>query len=366
MVRFWLVETDFAGVPVTSLPSTTRHGKDALLTDYRKVAGLLTTASVPAAQRLDFWREVVCHTIAGVEAEALGHEHPYAGAIHAQPIPLAHMPSFDLVHVEADPQRVQRTRKLISVQTEPTWLLMVQEEGTCTIRQGEQQATLKPGDIGFLDTARPYEVIFPQTFEQNILRMPTLLFHDIMPRNRDVAGMALSGDDALTVIARQNIVLLERFVSAIDPILLPAAANRALDHLALAARFFFEGNAGRRDHSLSASVFARACAYISEALGDQTLCVEQIAAAIGISSGHLQQIFRQSSGTSVGEYVRERRLACSRRDLADPSLIHLSITSIAFRWGFSESSSFSRAFRNAFHMSPRRFRNACRPNKLGS
>ncbi len=88
-----------------------------------------------------------------------------------------------------------------------------------------------------------------------------------MPRSRDVAGMTLSGDDALTAIARQNIVLLERFVSAIDPIHLPAAANRALDHLALAARFFFEGNAGRRGHGLSASCFARACVYISETLG---------------------------------------------------------------------------------------------------
>jgi AraC-like DNA-binding protein len=191
-------------------------------------------------------------------------------------------------------------------------------------------------------------VIFPQTFRQNILRMPTALFYDIMPRNRDVSGLALSGDDALTAIARQNIVLLERFVSAIDPILLPAAANRALDHLALAARFFFEGNAGRRGKGLSASSFARACAYISEALGDPLLSVEQIAAAIGISSGHLQQIFRQSSGSTVGEYVRERRLACCRRDLADASLNHQSITSIAYRWGFSESSSFSRAFRNAY------------------
>jgi AraC-like DNA-binding protein len=351
---------------VTSLPSMTRHGKDGLPNDYGNVAGLLTTASVPAAQRLDFWREVVCHTIAGVEATALGDEHPYAGAIHAQPIPLAHMPSFDLVHVEADPQRVRRTCELISVQTEPTWLLMVQEEGTCTIRQGEQQATLTPGDIGFLDTARPYEVIFPQTFRQNILRMPTTLFYDIMPRSRDVAGMALSGDDALTAIARQNIVLLERFVSTIDPILLPAAAHRALDHLALAARFFFEGNAGRRGHSLSASSFARACAYISEALGDPLLSVERIAAAIGLSSGHLQQIFRQSSGSTVGEYVRERRLACCRRDLADASLSHESITSIAFRWGFSESSSFSRAFRNAFQISPRRFRSTCRRDQFGS
>jgi AraC-like DNA-binding protein len=356
MVRFRPVETDFIEVPVTSLPSMTRHGKGA---------GLLTTASVPAAQRLDFWREVVCHTIAGVEAEALADERPYSGAIHAQPIPLAHMPSFDLVHVEADPQRVNRTRELLSIQTEATWLLMVQEEGVCTIRQGQQQATLKPGDIGFLDTTRPYEVVFPQTFTQKILRMPTLLFEDIMPRGRDVAGMALAGDEALTAIARQNIILLERFVPAIDPILLPAAANRALDHLALAARFFFDDNAGLRRHRTSASYFAGACAYISEALGDPLLSVEQIAEAVGISSGHLQQVFRQGSGMTVGEYMRERRLAHCRRDLADASLIHQSITSIAFRWGFSESSSFSRAFRHAFQMSPRQFRSTCRSDKLG-
>jgi hypothetical protein len=65
------------------------------------------------------------------------------------------MPSFDLVHVEADPQRVRRTSELISVQTDPTWLLMVQEEGTCTIRQEEQQATLSPGDIVFSTPPAP-------------------------------------------------------------------------------------------------------------------------------------------------------------------------------------------------------------------
>ncbi|SHL74438.1 transcriptional regulator, AraC family [Bradyrhizobium lablabi] len=351
---------------MTSLPGTIRQGKDAPPPDSAKVAGLLTTASVPAAQRLDFWREVVCHTIAGVEANALTEEHPYAGAIHAQSIPLAHMPSFDLVHVEADPQRVNRTRALISIQPEPTWLLMVQGKGTCTIRQAEQQTTLETGDIGFLDTARPYEVIFPQTFKQSILRMPTPLFHDIVPKNRDLAGMALSGDDALTAIARQNIVLLERFVSAIEPMLLPAAANRALDHLALATRSFFEGNIGRRGHNASAFYFARACAYISESLGDPFLSIEKIAEAVGLSSGHLQQVFRQSSGGTVGEYVRERRLAGCRRDLADASLAHQSITSIAFRWGFSESSSLSRAFRNAFQTSPRRYRNASRQDASGS
>jgi AraC-like DNA-binding protein len=243
---------------------------------------------------------------------------------------------------------------------------MVQHEGTCTIRQGDRQAALRPGDIGFLDTARPYEVIFPQPFKQSILRMPAPLFRDIIPRNRDIAGTALPGGDALTAIARQNIVLLERLVPAIDPILLPAAAYRALDHLALAARVFFAGNVGHpRNQSASATCFALACSYISQSLGDPSLSVEQIAEAVGKSSGHLQQVFRQSTGGTVGQYVRERRLECCRRDFADASLIHQSVTSIAFRWGFSESSSFSRAFRNAFQISPRQYRTIYGQKALG-
>src|SRR5580692_8948028 len=119
----------------------TRHGKDALPSDYGKLAGLLTTASVPAADRLNFWREVVCHTIAGVEATPLADERAYAGAIWTRSIALAHRQSFDLVHVEADPQRVSRTRQLISAQTEGSWLLMVQKQGSCSIRQGNQEAT---------------------------------------------------------------------------------------------------------------------------------------------------------------------------------------------------------------------------------
>ena len=85
---------------------------------------------------------------------------------------LSHMPSFDLVHVEAYSQRVRRTHELINVQAEPTWLLMVQK----ALARYASAATgdAKAGRHRFLDTARPHEVIFPQSFRRNILIMPAL------------------------------------------------------------------------------------------------------------------------------------------------------------------------------------------------
>jgi AraC-like DNA-binding protein len=321
--------------------------------------GVLSTTSVAEADRLDFWREVVCRTIAGVEATALVHDRPYSGLIRTQSIPLAHLPNFDLIEVEADAQLVSRTRKLIN-QSEGAWLLMIQQEGVCEIRQGGRTMALSPGDIGFLDTSRPYEVTFPRSFKQSILKMPALLFRDIAPRGDDFAGVVLPGGRALTAIARQNLLLLERSAAAIEPIFLPAAANSAIGHLSLAMRAVLSSDTRTiAGHTISDHA-ARASVYISDHLQDMELSVEQVAKAVGISAAHLQHLYRSATKLTVAQSILEQRLAHCRKELADPCLANDSVTSIAFRWGFSESSSFSRAFRRTFGVSPRQYRQLSR------
>jgi AraC-like DNA-binding protein len=321
-------------------------------------AKLVTTASVPADRRLAFWREVVCQTIAGGEARPLASRRSYHGRIVSRPVLLQDFRHFDLLHVVADPQRVNRTRELIDMQAEEAWLLMIQEHGTCGILQGEQRSTLAPGDIGFLDTSRPYEVIFPKAFHQTILKVPASLFKDMIPLRRDVAGMALAGGDPLTAIARTNLLMLERLAHTIRPILLPAAAERAIDHLGLAMRARLDDGPIRRDRGTSARHFARASLYIIDHLRDANLSAERVANATGISPGYLHEVFRKTTGGTIGDYIRAQRLQRCRRDLADRSLRHQSITFIAHRWGFAEASSLSRAFRAAYHTTPRRYRQA--------
>jgi AraC-like DNA-binding protein len=323
------------------------------------LVGVLSTGSVAESDRLDFWRDVVCRTIAGVEATALVQNRPYSGLIRTQSLPITQLSNFDLIQVEADAQLVSRTRKLID-RSEGAWLLMIQQDGVCELGQGGRKATLAPGDIGFLDTSRPYEVLFPWSFRQSILKIPAMLFRDLAPRGEDPAGAVLSGREALTAIARDNLLYLEGCATTIDPIFLTAAANCAIDHLALAMRATSCGEVRKIAGRAILDYVARANAYISDNLRDTELSVGTIATSVGLSPGYLQQIYRTVTGLTVAQSILERRLAHCRKELADPSLREESITAILFRWGFSESSSFSRAFRRAFGVSPREYRRLCR------
>ncbi|MCZ7593504.1 MAG: helix-turn-helix domain-containing protein [Hyphomicrobium sp.] len=56
--------------------------------------------------------------------------------------------------------------------------------------------------------------------------------------------------------------------------------------------------------------------------------------------------------SSVERYILHRRLERCRRALEDPLQAHRMIGEIAFGWGFSDLSHFTRRFRSAFGMTP--------------
>ena len=95
--------------------------------------------------------------------------------------------------------------------------------------------------------------------------------------------------------------------------------------------------------------------YVEAHLSDPALAPQEIALALGISVRHLHRLF-SAGGTTMGNYLRIRRLEACRSDLANPRLRDRTITEIAFNWGFSDSAHFSHAFTKEFGESPRHFR----------
>jgi len=96
-------------------------------------------------------------------------------------------------------------------------------------------------------------------------------------------------------------------------------------------------------------------AYIQDHLDNPALSPPLIARAQGMSVRHLHRLFK-AGGVSLGDWVRQRRLAQCAADLADSAHDGESLTAIAFRWGFSDSAHFSRSFRAQYGVAPRAYR----------
>lgn len=85
---------------------------------------------------------------------------------------------------------------------------------------------------------------------------------------------------------------------------------------------------------------------------DRQLTVADLAERMGYSVSYLRTIFRDRLGISLGRYIRESRLSRAAEMLQTENL---SISEIAERCGFDSLCAFSRAFKNAYGMSPKAY-----------
>ncbi|MEU8779821.1 AraC family transcriptional regulator [Streptomyces sp. NPDC048606] len=85
------------------------------------------------------------------------------------------------------------------------------------------------------------------------------------------------------------------------------------------------------------------------------LTLDEIAAVAGVSTSHLNRLFRASTGESPYQYVLRQRVEHARRALLDTDD---SITDIALYCGFADQSHLTRAVRRATGLTPRTLRAA--------
>lgn len=91
----------------------------------------------------------------------------------------------------------------------------------------------------------------------------------------------------------------------------------------------------------------RAQDFIEENLA-QTVRVEDIAAASGISARTLQLCFREYFQLSPLKYLQMRRLSCVRKALQKASPVWTTVTQVATAWGFWNLGRFSQEYKHMF------------------
>lgn len=92
--------------------------------------------------------------------------------------------------------------------------------------------------------------------------------------------------------------------------------------------------------------------FIDENLGSD-LSLKRVAEAAFFSPFHFHRIFKSITGETLNEYVTRRRIERSALDLLHKKM---NVAEVAHNYGYGDNSSFSKAFKKHFSISPQGFR----------
>ncbi|SFF35174.1 AraC family transcriptional regulator [Blastococcus tunisiensis] len=90
----------------------------------------------------------------------------------------------------------------------------------------------------------------------------------------------------------------------------------------------------------------------------EAISLRDVAAAVGLSPGHLTTLVGRRTGRTVQQWITERRLAEARRLLVETDA---TVASIAARTGYRDAGYLTRRFRAAYGTTPQAWRRAPRP-----
>ena len=130
----------------------------------------------------------------------------------------------------------------------------------------------------------------------------------------------------------------------LDGLTAAMASRLVARHSSLARKFSRNGNGGLTGYRLK-----QVLAFIEEQLTED-VSLERIAAVAGVSSSHLNTLFRHSMGVAVHQYVIQRRVELAKTLLLQEEK---SITEIALEAGFAHQSHLARHMRRMLGLPPR-------------
>lgn len=250
---------------------------------------------------------------------------------------------------------MRRSRRELQVTHQDYYYVMLQVAGQSRISQGGNEADMAPGNVLVLDSARALSMEYRGKNAHLCVHVPRTLL-DLHGGRSPRIGEKLPGLSALLVGSLMQTAIAN--ASALDE-----AHHQAMQESLLAvirAALVSTSEGSPQDVAVaggSRAVVQMVREYINQNLHSERLSPSSIARAHGMSVRHIHRLFKGSE-TSLAGLVRRSRLERCAADLRDATLRGVSVTEIAFRWGFNDSAHFSRAFKSEFGQTPRDYRAA--------
>ncbi|MYW62855.1 helix-turn-helix domain-containing protein [Streptomyces sp. SID8379] len=313
---------------------------------------LLSTDATPAGERLARWADIVGRALVPMRVTPYGAGEPGAdtAAVVSGRVVADRLGPLRLCTVEADAQRLTRTRADIARSPRPFVAAHVQISGRAELRQDGRAVTVEAGGLLVHDTTRPYTLDFPEPFACRVVLLPRHALDLSDDDLRRISGTAVGTDAGVGAILMPFLATLVASAPSCPPAVADRLAAGVVDLFGtLVAEHPRPGDDARDD------LVRRVRDHIDRHLADPGLSPDTVAAAHHISVRYLHRLF-EKEGITVGRYIQRRRLARCARELLRGGAAGPGVAAVAHRWGFVSSAHFSRSFRGVYGHSPREWR----------
>lgn len=258
-----------------------------------------------------------------------------------------------LVDCECGPCSGTRQRRQLADTDGEFVVVLITRAGRETVSQGDTEACLRAGDAVAWDSRMPARFGVWEPLSKRSLLIPRAALDEVSGRAWVTGGVMLNGAAPATRLLTTYLDTLRQALPELGSSAVVAARNATLE--------LFIG-ALRAEGDVPTTTMARPALragmdrFIERHLLDDTVTPAAIATAHGVSTRTVNRIFN-ATGQTVSEVIRVRRLARAREEVTESD--H-PISVIAHRWGFSDTSHFSRSFKAHYGSSPTDYRCAGR------
>ena len=250
-----------------------------------------------------------------------------------------------LCQIEASQHRIAHTISRVRLSEHPYVKILFQTHGISYFEQNGRHIEVTPGDCLAYDVSCPHTIISPSLTRHEVVIVPKELLRERGFRLTKMYACKLSARTGTGRIAHDFVHAVFDEAAKLTPNNAIGVADSLIDLLLLPLR---EADT-MFDRGGPEAMYVRAQAFIREHLRDPELCIDQISAELDCTKRYLHMLF-SDRGMTVSDYIWRTRLQHCRHELETNS--GKTITDVAFSWGFSSSSHFSRVFRKYFGVVP--------------
>jgi AraC family transcriptional regulator, positive regulator of tynA and feaB len=299
----------------------------------------LSTSGLAPKKQIQYWSDALTDLCGHFDIDPM-EASSFEGRINYTTVS-----KLKLCQIEASQHRLAHTASRAKLGTHPYVKILFQTYGISHFEQDGRRIELTPGDCLAYDVSCPHTIVSPKLTRHEVVIVPKELLQERGFRSAKMFACKLSARTGTGRIAYDFVHAAFDEATRLSPNNAIGVADSLIDLLLLPLREpdMMFNRAGPE------AMYIRAQFFIREHLRDPDLSIDQISAALNCTKRYLHMLF-SDRGTTISDYIQHARLQNCRQELEAQA--GKSITDVAFSWGFSSSSHFSRVFRKYFGVVP--------------